>query len=325
MNLRRSLLFIVFGLSFFVLRAQSFPDSLIHPELLRSRMEMLAHDSMNGRFAGSVELEKAAALIVSEFKKAGLKPIAGLDGFFMPVPGLGNNIMGGIQGKTKPGEIIIISAHYDHMGTRRTNPFPFFNDNADKSDTIYNGANDNASGVVALMSLAAYYVSLGNNARTILFIAFTGEEGGLRGSRYLTNEMGLDSIVAVINIEMIGRRNKHSSTPYITGDEQSNFREILNDALRTNNKKRYGNRYFTKDLYPEQGLFRRSDNYPFVEKGIVAHTIMLSAPTDTYYHSADDESSTLDYRLMSNIIKAIAISCRTLVNGNATPKFINTH
>jgi len=186
------------------------------------------------------------------------------------------------------------------------------------NDQIFNGANDNASGVAAVISLAKYFKTLNNNERTLLFIAFTGEELGMLGSQFLASEFEPDSIVTVINIEMIGRSEFKIPRPYITGYEYSDLKKILNrnyHAFGDSSEKEF----FKSDPYFKSSLFIRSDNYPFALKGVPAHSIMLTSPADKYYHHPDDEAWTLDYHKMKKIITGIAFGTTGLVKGNNTP------
>lgn len=292
-------------------------DSLFHPDSLRYIIEVLASDSLNGRFTGTAENYKAALFIADEFQRAGLSHVSGNNGFFQEVKPMWYNVIGAIKGKSKPGQFIIFSAHYDHVGTDSTNPFP--NDKfVAGNDQIFNGANDNASGVAAVISLAKYFKALNNNERTLLFIAFTGEELGLLGSQFLANELDSDSIVTVINIEMIGRSEFKNSRPYITGYEYSDLKEILNrnyQAFGDGSEKEF----FKRDPYLKNLLFTRSDNYPFAAKGVPAHSIMLTSTDDKYYHHPDDEAWTLDYQKMQRIITGTALGTTGLVKGKDTP------
>jgi hypothetical protein len=292
-------------------------DSLFHPDSLRYIIEVLASDSLNGRFTGTAENYKAALFIADEFQRAGLSHVSGNNGFFQEVKPMWYNVIGAIKGKSKPGQFIIFSAHYDHVGTDSTNPFP--NDKfVAGNDQIFNGANDNASGVAAVISLAKYFKALNNNERTLLFIAFTGEELGLLGSQFLANELESDSIVTVINIEMIGRSEFKNSRPYITGYEYSDLKEILNrnyQAFGDGSEKEF----FKRDPYLKNLLFTRSDNYPFAVKGVPAHSIMLTSTDDKYYHHPDDEAWTLDYQKMQRIITGTALGTTGLVKGKDTP------
>jgi len=295
----------------------SLTDSLFHPDSLRHIVEVLASDSMNGRFTGTKENLKAALFIADEFGKAGLSHVAGNSGFFQEVKPRWYNVIGAIKGKSKPGQIIIFSAHYDHVGTNSSNPFP--NDKlVGNKDQIFNGANDNASGVAAVISLAKYFKALDNNERTLLFIAFTGEELGLLGSKFLANKFQPDSIVAVINIEMIGRSEYKNPKPYITGYEYSDLKKILNKSYQAIGDKTEIE-FFTRDPYIKSLLFTRSDNYPFALEGVPAHSIMLTSPDDKYYHHPDDEAWTLDYQKMKKVVTGIAFGTTGLVKGLDTP------
>jgi Zn-dependent M28 family amino/carboxypeptidase len=156
-----------------------------------------------------------------------------------------------------------------------------------------------------------------------LFIAFTGEELGLLGSKSFAAGLNHDLVKAVVNIEMIGRKRGKSGNPYFTGADQSNLFEIMNRRLRKSDPSTYKKPYFIKDYFGSEKLFERSDNYSFAGYGIPAHTIMLTSPTDKYYHSLSDEASTLDFEIMSKIINAIAIASKGLINGEDTPTRIN--
>ncbi|HLF46727.1 MAG TPA: M28 family peptidase [Chitinophagaceae bacterium] len=310
-------------LSYSLKSQKTLADSLIHPDTLRQIVEVLAADSLNGRFAGTLENLQAALFIAGQFEIAGIHPIAGNRKYFMEIEPGWLNVVGAIIGKSKPGELVIFSAHYDHIGTIKTNPFPGMGGNAkaEKGDEIYNGANDNASGVSAVISLAKYFKAMNNNERTLIFVAFTGEELGLIGSKYFADSFDADSVIAVINIEMIGRSDSPKIKPYVTGFEKSDLIEILNKNYRQLMDKSEKN-YFKPDLYKNSFLFLRSDNYPFAQKGIPAHSIMLTSPFDKYYHNLNDEPGTLDYQVMQKVIHSVAASVNGLVTGTDTPKRI---
>lgn len=310
-----------------------FIDSIINPTSLKEVVEVLASDSLGGRFTGSAQATKAASYIAEEFHKAGLKPFAGADSFFwhfsavsrsMLIPAV--NVIATLTGNTRPDEFIIFCAHYDHVGTRSTNPFPHYGNKRTgrKGDTIYNGANDNASGVAAIIHLARYFGQLRNNDRTIVFIAFSGEELGLKGSQEAVSIFKPEDVVALINVEMIGRPiSRKKKNPYTTGSQYSDLKIILNTELYRYNDSLYKHNFFRDDPFPSSNLFARSDNYWFAMKGIPAHTIMSASPDDRYYHSTGDEVSTLDFTLMTNLVKAIAVSTKALIAGKATPSRID--
>ena len=307
-------------------------DSFINPSSLKHIVEVLASDSLAGRFTGTADSKNAAIFIAEEFKKAGAVPLTDSAGYFMPFltrgrsATVGVNVIGVIPGKTKPKEIIIFSAHYDHVGTKSTNPYPDIKGRAKyrREDTIFNGANDNASGTSAVIALARYFGALNNNERSILFITFSGEELGLLGSKQAASSWDPDNIKALINIEMIGRPiSRRKIKPYITGGHLSDLQALLNQKLAEVNEPLYSKNFFTKDRFSYERLFYRSDNYWFAMNGVPAHTIMGSSPGDDFYHSPADEVSTLDFNFMAGIVKAIAISCSQLTHGNTTPARIN--
>ena len=322
MNFRRIFLLIIFTASGIVVRAQkTLTDSLFHPDSLKYWVNLLADDSLKGRFSGTNESLTAAFAISQGFIKAGIKPLAGNDGYFMSLGKYGNNVVGGLQGKSMAGQVIIFSAHYDHIGTLATNPYPDMGGKAfvEDGDEIYNGANDNASGVSALIALAKYFARMNIHERTLLFVAFAGEEQGLLGSQHMASQFEPDSIVAVINIEMIGRKNAGSGNPFITGHDYSDLQKILNKNLQQYNSKKYGKVFFENDRFFDHVLFMRSDNYPFAFRKVPAHTISTTSPLDEFYHNLNDEPGTLDYKLMSRIVETIALSTAGLVKGDNTP------
>ncbi len=212
------------------------------------------------------------------------------------------NVVGMLKGKTKADEFILFSSHYDHEGVYN-----------DSRDSIMNGANDNASGVTAMLMLAHYYALRNDNERTLLFCAFSGEELGLKGSYEFANYINPDKIIAGINIEMIGVRQFWKKEVFITGFRYSGLPALLEKGLR-----RAGIRKMSEPNEEKQ-LFRRSDNYPFAEKGVPAHTIMASDDDDPCYHQPCDELRRIDIPNMTAIIQGIAVAAIPLVNGTATP------
>jgi Peptidase family M28 len=220
------------------------------------------------------------------------------------------NVLGIIPGKTKKDEYVIFSGHYDHLGVTKPNK---------AGDSIYNGANDDAAGTTAVMMLAKYFAAQKNNERTLIFVAFTAEEIGGYGSQYFSKQLNPDKVIAMFNIEMIGTESKWGkNSAYITGYEKSDMGKILQANLTGSKFK------FEPDPYPKQNLFYRSDNATLAALGVPAHTISTSKmeepPNDEpNYHKVSDEIGTLDMNNMAEIIKAIAVSSKTLVSGKDTP------
>ena len=299
----KSILFFLF-LGFFV---QAQEKAVINrKEVIRIETE-LASDKMEGRATFSPGIELASKFIQAEFKKIDLSYFDNLKNYRQEFDVKGkaaNNVIGILPGKSKPDEYVIFSAHYDHLGSVE-----------DGIDKIYNGANDDASGTTAVIALAKYFKDLGQNERTIIFVAFTGEEIGGFGSKFFSAKMDPSKVVAMFNIEMIGTESKWgNNSAYITGFEKTDFGTILQRNLEGSNFK------FYPDPYPKEQLFYRSDNARLAAQGVPAHTISTSKmDVEANYHKLSDEVSTLDLDNMTEIIKAIAISSQSIISGKDTP------
>ncbi len=215
------------------------------------------------------------------------------------------NVVGVLPGKTRPNEFVIFSAHYDHVGIGK--PVD--------GDSIYNGANDDAAGTTAVIMLAKHYSKLNNNDRTLVFAAFTAEEVGGYGSQYFSKQFDPASIVAMMNIEMIGTESKWGrNSAFITGFEKSDFGTILQKNLAGSDFK------FEPDPYPTQQLFYRSDNATLARLGVPAHTVSTAKmENEPHYHKPSDEVKTLDLTNMAAIIRAIALSATSIISGKDTP------
>lgn len=213
------------------------------------------------------------------------------------------NIVGKIPGKNED-EIILFSAHYDHLGI--VNPV--------EEDSVVNGANDNASGVAGVIELARYFSNGQTPERTLYFVGFTAEETGGFGSRYFSEHIEPDRITAMINIEMIGKPAvEGENTAWITGFDLTSFGQIFRKHSPDNFK-------FYADPYPNQNLFYRSDNATLAEKGVPAHTISTTPiDVDQDYHQVSDEFSTINITHTTNTIRAIAQVSELLASGEVTP------
>lgn len=221
------------------------------------------------------------------------------------------NVIGVLPGKSKRDEFVIFSAHYDHLGIGKTI----------NNDSVYNGANDDASGVTAVISLAKYYKAAKNNERTLVFAAFTAEEIGGYGSQYFSMQFDPEKVIAMFNIEMIGTESKWGkNSAYITGFEKSDMGKILQKNLQ-------GSTFaFYADPYPDQDLFYRSDNAALARLGVPAHTLSTSKmDNETNYHKLSDEVETLDINNMTQIIRSIAISAKSIVRGEDAPTRVNAN
>ncbi|MGZ3755592.1 MAG: M20/M25/M40 family metallo-hydrolase [Mucilaginibacter sp.] len=215
------------------------------------------------------------------------------------------NVAGMIPGKSKPDEYVIFSGHYDHLGIVK----PV------QGDSIANGADDDASGTTAVITLAKYFKKLNNNERTIIFVAFCAEEIGEFGSAHFAQTVDPAKVMAMFNIEMIGKASKWGqNAALITGYERSDFGPILQKNLEGTAFK------FYPDPYIKENLFYRSDNASLARVGVPAHTISTDQiDSDKLYHTVKDEFSSLDVSNITSTIRAIALSSRTIVSGQDTP------
>jgi Zn-dependent M28 family amino/carboxypeptidase len=221
------------------------------------------------------------------------------------------NVVGILPGKSKKNEYVIFSGHFDHLG---------ITNKPVNGDSIYNGANDDAAGITAVILLAKYFKALNNNERTIVFAAFDAEEIGGFGSQYFSKQYDPAQVAAMFNIEMIGTESKWGrNSAYITGYEKTDMGKILEQNLQGSGFK------FYPDPYTDQQLFYRSDNATLARLGVPAHTISTSKmDSEPNYHQLSDEVGTLDISNMTEIIKAIAISSTSIIKGKDTPSRVNT-
>jgi hypothetical protein len=220
------------------------------------------------------------------------------------------NVAGMIPGKSRPDEFVIFSGHYDHIGTT-TKPV--------NGDSIFNGANDDAAGITSMIMLAKYYARQKNNERTLIFVAFTGEESGGFGSQYFSGQMDPARVIAMFNIEMIGTESKWGKgSAYITGFDKSSLGEIMQKNVKGSGFSFYA------DPYTAQQLFYRSDNATLARQGVPAHTISTSKmDNEPNYHQLSDEVSTLNLANLVEVTKAIAMSATTIISGMDTPTRVN--
>ncbi|MCI2229805.1 M20/M25/M40 family metallo-hydrolase [Polaribacter sp. MSW13] len=284
-------------------------------ETVKKHLYTLASDDMEGRMTGTPGIEKAAKYIENEFKRIGLKTYDTLSDYRQTFTFTNrrtkeeittSNIVGVLEGKSKKDEYVIISAHYDHLGIRKKEG---------ELDSIYNGANDDASGVTGVLALAEYFKNKGDNERTIVFIAFTGEEMGLIGSTHFGKGIDASKFVAGINLEMIGKVPSFGpNTAWLTGFDRSDFGKIVQKNLE-------GTGYtLHPDPYKKFNLFFRSDNASLARLGVPSHTFSTTPiDVDKDYHKASDEAETLDVAVVTETIKAVAKGTESIISGKDTP------
>jgi hypothetical protein len=287
-------------------------SNIIDSITVKKHLYTLASDDMEGRKSGTPGIEKAAKYIENEFKRIGLTTFEGLDTYrqtFSFVNKRNNkeitsaNIIGVLEGKSRKDEYVIISAHYDHLGTKKTG-----------EDKIFNGANDDASGVTGVLILAEYFKKMGNE-RTIVFATFTAEEMGLIGSTHFGKGIDASKFVAGINLEMIGKTPSFGpNTAWLTGFDRSDFGKIVQKNL-------IGSGYqLFADPYKNFNLFFRSDNASLARLGVPSHTFSTTAiDKDKDYHQLSDEAETLNMTVITQTIQAVAKGTESIINGKDTP------
>jgi hypothetical protein len=202
-------------------------------------------------------------------------------------------------------EVILLSAHMDHIGVRENSP---------GDDKIFNGADDDASGCVAVLELARIMASGERPKRTVYFAFFGSEEAGGYGSRFFVNNLPFEkaNFVANLQFEMLGRPDAKVGKDelWLTGYERSN----LGSELAKNGAK------LVKDPHPQENFFRRSDNYALARQGIIAHTVS-SFGLHKDYHQASDEIKTIDFEYLTNATNSMIKSIQWLVNSDFKPSW----
>ena len=268
---------------------------------LKQHLYIIAADSMQGRETGSIGQKKAGEYLISQYQKNNIPYPDNLTNYLQKIPSSAlktrkgeylnesENICAFIKGSEKPEEIIIISAHYDHIGI--------------KNGTIFNGADDDGSGTVALLEIAqAFKIAQSEGhgpKRSILFLHVTGEEHGLLGSKYYSENplFPLKNTVSNINIDMIGRRDKEHSLSnnyvYVIGAERLST-DLYNIVVATNNANTQLDLDFRYTAnYDPSHYYERSDHYNFYKNGIPAVFFFNGVHAD--YHKSTDTVEKIEF------------------------------
>jgi len=265
---------------------------------LEKDLQFLSSDSLKGRFPGTQTFEIAADYLANELSNSKIKPFFknSYKDTFMIKKVVTYNIVGVIGNRNNNESCILLCAHYDHLGMKRS-----------KKDSIYNGANDNASGVTAVLGIAKFLSNYTTNKKIIIAF-FSGEESGLLGSEHLAKRLKENhvNLKYVLNFEMLGKTlTKAENQVYITGFNTSNLSQLVNSKL--------GKEFMVfLPIEEKQQLFYRSDNYPFYKLfQVPSHTIStFDFKNDPYYHNVEDEYSHLD---MDNFNKLVNLSTLMVV------------
>jgi len=291
-------------------------------------MAFLADDELHGRGSATRDEHIAALFAAAQFQALGLAP-GGDNNAFVQKVALPSPLPSGIQqrisrfentprtstwnaiailrGSDPAGEAILLSAHLDHLGIGPANA---------AGDTIYNGADDDASGTTAVLALARAFAPTSANAprprRTIVFALFGSEEiGGLGNAAFLRHPpVPLASIVANLEFEMIGRADPAVAPDalWLTGYDRSNLGPTL---------AQHG-AHLVADPHPAQNFFQRSDNYALARQGIIAQSVS-SYGLHKDYHQPSDELSAIDFPHMVNAIASMVEPIRWLANTTWRP------
>ncbi|MCO4821136.1 MAG: M20/M25/M40 family metallo-hydrolase [Flavobacteriaceae bacterium] len=273
---------------------------------IKATVSFLASDNINGRDTGSDGIDKAATYIEKQLASFEVKPYYETYRDHFKVKALdAYNVVGFLEGNDPElkKEVVIIGAHYDHIGLRAK---------VVNGDTIANGANDNASGTATVLAMAKYFGKAKTNKRSIIFALFSAEEMGLKGSKHLAERLSNEKLnmYTMINYEMMGVPfTDRSYQAMITGYDLSNMGEVLNDHV--------GKELFGKsDEAVKYNLFKRSDNYAFYTQfKKPAQTISTCDLTNfDFYHHVDDEADKMDYDFMATIINDLFPAMEGMIN-----------
>ena len=270
----------------------------VDPDQIFRDVQVLAADDMQGRLAGSPGGDKARAYLLDRLKQAGVQPIG--DSFerpftFAPRTGgerHGTNLVGVIRGTRQPDRYIVLSAHYDHVGVR--------------NGEVFNGADDNASGVAALLAAAAHFAAAPPE-HSLLIAALDAEEAGLQGARALMRDppVPVASMVIDLNMDMVGRDpgNKLFATgtyhyPYLKPllEKVAQPPVVLAFGHDTPGEKED----WTKD----------SDHYVFGEAGIP--WIYFGVEDFDQHHKATDDAATIDRGLLAGAAATVIAATKSM-------------
>ena len=273
----------------------------ITAEKLKKKLYIVASDEMEGRETGSKGQKKAGNYLIEQYKKSEISFPKGAKNYYQPIPAAylnakrnenlqdSENIWAYIEGSEKPDEVLVISAHYDHVGIQ--------------NGEIYNGADDDGSGTVAVLQIAEAFQKAKKEGhgpkRSILFLHVTGEEHGLHGSRFYSQNplFPIANTIADINIDMIGRRDfDHPNTNnyvYVIGADRLSS-DLHNITVAQNDK-------YTKldldfkfnDPKDPNHFYERSDHYNFAKFGIPAVFLFNGVHAD--YHQKTDEVDKIEF------------------------------
>jgi Peptidase family M28 len=313
----RTLLVLCFSLSLAGSARTHHRDRLA--DRIHGEMEFLASDALQGRGSGTHDELVAATYIASELREMGISPMGDNGDYIQNVSGEfqfwgqakkqwnTRNVIGVIPGRGGriKDEVLLLTAHLDHIGIRK----PV------NGDDIYNGADDDASGCIAVLQLARALSHGKAPRRTVIFAFFGSEETGGQGDRYFLDHppVPLKNIVANLEFEMIGRPDSAVKPDqlWLTGYDRSN----LGPELTQHGAK------LVADPHPAQQFFQRSDNYALAKQGIVAQTVS-SYGLHKDYHQPSDDIAHIDFAHMEQAIQSMLKPVKWLANSEFKPEWV---
>jgi len=301
------------------------PGVEIPPDRFLSHIAVLAHDDLEGRGTGSAGIDLAAGYIAGQFAAAGLAP-GGPDGSFFQrftidpssiwrgrhnladgagdedaTPVVARNVVGLLAGSgPHADEYVVIGGHYDHLGVYR--------------NRIHNGADDNASGTAAVIEIARALADRRPLDRSVVFVAFSGEEIGLHGSAHYVREPTVDisSIVAMLNMDMIGR---------LTPDDDANRLAIhglgTGDCFHRIVERRAGGKNVR--FIPDESALGPSDHSSFYKAGVPAMFFFTGIHAD--YHQPSDDVETVNAEGGADVAELVCEIALDIINGDFAPRF----
>lgn len=299
--------------------------ALVNQDTIAKNLKVLASVEFEGRRTGEKGQKLAAQYLVDHYKNIGLSFPEAADNYFQVVPSEymkkpnmvlkdSENVWAFLKGSEFPDEVLIVSAHYDHMGYME--------------GELYPGADDNGSGTAAVMEIARVFQDLAKQGvkpkRSILFLHVTGEEFGLFGSRYYAENpiLPLENAIANINIDMIGRRSDQYPTNddyvYVVGADK--ISQDLHDMVVQANKASTNidlDFTFNDEDHPEK-IYYRSDHYSFAKHGIPAVFFYNGAHPD--YHQPTDTFENIDMPILTKRAQLIFASAWKLANADERPR-----
>ncbi len=279
----------------------------VRSEDLKEWVSYLASDEMKGRANGSPEMKTAAEWISKMFNEEGLKPVLPDGSYIQNYSFVGRqqqktderNVLGMIQGSDPAlkHQYIFLTAHFDHIGIRK----------GATSDSICNGADDNAAGTSTLIAIAKAIKESGSMpGRSIVFAAFSGEERGMKGSRYLVANppVPLKDVYADLNFEMTGHSESYGRhNYYMTGCKLSNLDDIIKSFSDA------GDITLIDTIQMAGSLFYASDNAAFSRILVSPEGMTSGIPSGTFatttmaphIHSVTDEADKFDFENMADL------------------------